>query len=149
MSETPSQVFISYSHEDKSWVSEFVSALRTGGVDPWFADVELAPGDRWADKIQDALRASDTLIVVLSPNHLTSRWVFFELGAAIADKKRIVPVLAANLDIAQIPIPLRQFQVLRANSPQEAGQKVAAVLETGTHEQKARGKSASGSKAVG
>lgn len=149
MTETPSQIYISYSHGDKPWVSEFVSALRAGGVDPWYADAELAPGDRWADKVQDALRKSDTLIVVLSPRHLTSPWVSFELGAAIADKKRIVPVLTENLDIGQIPAPLRLYQMLRAKSPQEAGQRVAEALESRTRDHKAPSTSAGSNKVNG
>jgi hypothetical protein len=54
--------------------------------------------------------------------------MFFELGAAIADRKRIIPVLTEDLDIQSIPPLLRQFQALQATSPEEAGQKVADVI---------------------
>jgi hypothetical protein len=132
MSEKHYDVFLSYSSKDKPWVSEFASALRAGGVKAWFDVADLAPGERWQEKIQEALRESSTLIVILSPNSIDSPWTFFELGAAVADNKRIIPVLLEDVDLARVPIALRQFQALRERSPIEAGKKVAEVLERTT-----------------
>ena len=129
MPEKHYDVFLSYSSKDKPWVSEFVSALRTGGVQAWFDVADIAPGERWQEKIQEALRESGTLVIVLSPNSIESPWTFFELGAAVADKKKIIPVLLEDVDLARIPVALRQFQVLRENSPKEAGKRVAEALE--------------------
>ncbi len=122
-------VFLSYSFKDKPWVSEFASALRDAGVKTWFDVSELAPGERWQDKIQEALRDSSTLIIILSPNSVESPWTFFELGAALADKKRIIPVVAEDVDLMRIASLLRQFQFLKESSPREAGRRVAEILE--------------------
>jgi len=129
MPEKHYDVFLSYSHEDRPWVSEFVSTLKTGGIKAWFDMADIAPGDRWQEKIQEALRESGTLVMVLSPNSITSPWMFFELGAAFADKKRIIPVLIGDMDTAKIPMALQKFQALREKSPQEAGKRVVGVLE--------------------
>nr|VFK22010.1 MAG: TIR domain-containing protein [Candidatus Kentron sp. LFY] len=128
MSEKHYDVFLSYSPKDRPWVSEFASVLKTGGVKAWF-DADIAPGEYWQDKIQDALRESGTLVMVLSRNNLESPWMFFELGAAVAGKKRIIPVLPYDMDIAQIPEALWKFQPLRESSPQEAGKRVAEVIK--------------------
>jgi hypothetical protein len=56
---------------------------------------------------------------------------FFELGAAVADKKRIIPVIAQDVDISQVPLPVRRFQMVREESPIEAGKRVAGVIERG------------------
>jgi TIR domain len=129
MSEKHYDVFLSYSFKDKTWVSEFASALRAGGIKAWFDVADLAPGEHWQEKIQEALRESSTLVIILSPNSVDSPWTFFELGAAVADNKRIIPVLLEGIDLARVPIPFRQFQALRGQSPIEAGKKVAEVLE--------------------
>nr|VFK08271.1 MAG: TIR domain-containing protein [Candidatus Kentron sp. LPFa]VFK24111.1 MAG: TIR domain-containing protein [Candidatus Kentron sp. LPFa] len=128
MSEKHYDVFLSYSHKDRPWVTEFVSALETSGVKTW-SDADIAPGERWQEKMQEALRESSTLIMVLSPNNTQSHWMFFELGAAIGGEKRIIPILLNELDIGRIPVALRQFQALRESSPQEAGKRVAEVLD--------------------
>ncbi len=109
-------------------MSEFAAALRAGGVKAWF-DEDLAPGERWQDKLQEALRESRALIIVLSPNSIHSPWMFFELGAAVADDKRIIPVLLDDMDWNLVPTPLRKFHALREQSPREAGNKVAEALE--------------------
>jgi hypothetical protein len=129
MAEKHYDVFLSYSHKDKTWVSEFVSTLKTGGVKAWFDPADLVPGDRWQEKIQEALRESGTLIIIISPNSINSPWTFFELGAAIADKKRIIPILLEEVDLSRVPVPIRQFQILKEPSPQKAGKRVAEVIE--------------------
>ncbi len=103
-------VFLSYSMKDREWVSEFANALREAGVATWFDVAALTPGTRWQDEIQAALRASRTLVVVLSPNSIDSPWIFFEVGAAVADQQRIIPVLTEDLDVPRIPVLLQQFQ---------------------------------------
>nr|VFK52439.1 MAG: TIR domain-containing protein [Candidatus Kentron sp. TUN]VFK52962.1 MAG: TIR domain-containing protein [Candidatus Kentron sp. TUN]VFK57954.1 MAG: TIR domain-containing protein [Candidatus Kentron sp. TUN] len=130
-SEQPYEVFLSYSHEDKSWVSKFVSVLKTSGVNAW-SHADIFPGERWQEKIQEALRESNTLVMVLSPSSIINRRMFFELEAAVADKKRIIPVILEDLDISRIPAALLKFQALREESPQEAGKRVAKILEKNT-----------------
>ncbi len=131
MGDETCDLFISSSHKDRAWVSEFVATLRKEGLHPWSAD-ELAPGDTWQDSIEKALRDSKTLIMVISPDILKSEWVFFELGAAIAGKKRIIPIITKDFDWSQIPLMLRRYQFLNEPSPSIAGKRVAEVV--GKHE---------------
>lgn len=121
-------VFLSYSHNDSAWVKEFVTTLKSAGITTWFDADDIKPGDNWQSAIQQALRESNTLVLVLSKNNVNSPWTFFELGAAVADKKRIIPVLAGDLDISQIPLLVRNFQMLHTQSPSEAGKKVAEAI---------------------
>lgn len=123
------EVFLSYSSRDRAWVSEFAAALRDAGVKSWFDVSDLAPGERWQERIQEALRDSNTLVVILSPNSVESPWTFFELGAAVADRKRIIPVLTEDVEVTHVPLLLKQFQFLKEESPREAGKRVAEVLE--------------------
>jgi hypothetical protein len=120
-------VFLSYSHKDRPWVSQFVESLREAGLTV-FDNADILPGERWDVQIQEVLRESTNLIVVLSPNSVESPWTFFELGAAVADNKRIVPVLTQDMDIENIPTSLRRFQFLKEPSPLEAGERVAQVV---------------------
>jgi hypothetical protein len=121
-------IFLSYSQKDRLWVSEFVSALRESGITEWFNVQDLRPGGRWQEKIQEALRQSSTLVVILSPNSVDSPWTFFELGAAIADEKRIIPVLCEDIEIKRIPLLLSHLQFLKESSASVAGERVAEVL---------------------
>jgi len=123
-------VFISYSLKDKPWVAEFASALKEAGVKALFDVAELSPGDRWQDQIQDALRSSRTLVVILSRNSAENPWTFFELGAALADQKRIIPVLSEEVGPETLA-PFLRFQFLKEFSPREAGRLVADAIVKG------------------
>lgn len=121
-------VFLSYSVKDKDWVQAFSSALKKSGVETWFDAAGLTPGERWRDRVEDALRESRSLIAIVSPNSIHSPWTFFEIGAAVADHKRIIPVLTEGVDWTDLPSPLTQFQGLKESGPEDAARKVAAAL---------------------
>ncbi len=53
---------------------------------------------------------------------------FFELGAALAGGKRIVPVLSDDVDPSEIPAAVRQFQFVREKSPEAAARRVAEAV---------------------
>lgn len=121
-------VFISYSAKDRPWVAEFTSALREAGVEALFDVAEVRPGEPWQEHLESALRTSKTLVLILTPTSVASPWTLFELGAAIGDHKRIIPVMAADLDPGEIPQVLRRYQFLTEPSPREAGRRVAETL---------------------
>src|ERR1700674_4022715 len=126
-------VFLSYSSKDRPWVSEFVTTLRNKGVQAWFDVHDLAPGDLWQEKLQNALRDSRFLIIMLSANNVESPWMFFEFGASMADQKHIIPILLGDLEPSRIPLSLRRFQLLKDVSAVEAGKRIAEVTAQSLH----------------
>lgn len=124
----PEGIFISYSHSDTEWVREFVSELRQQGISSWFDEAELKPGMVFTDAIENAFRHSDTLIFVVSPDSIHSKWFNFELGAALGTGKRIVPVVPEDMDPAQLPHPLRIRKYLQRRSPRQTAEAFASAL---------------------
>jgi hypothetical protein len=128
-------VFLSYSSPGQPWIRQFIDALSANGVSEWFDAHDILPGERWQAQIERALRESRVLILVLTPDSVQKPWTFFELGAALADGKRIVPVLSADVDPSEIPAVVRQFQFVREQSPEAAARRVAEAI---AHETAAR-----------
>jgi hypothetical protein len=93
-------VFVSYASEDQEWAREFTAALEEAGVTTWFDAHRILAGERWQQAIEEALCQSRILILILNHDSMKRPWTFFELGAAVADQKRIVPVLAEDIDVA-------------------------------------------------
>jgi len=122
-----SSVFISYAHPDAKKAEEFASGLRSAGVRVWM-DSELAAGERWRDRIAHELRHAPTIIFLLTSHSCNSSWMYFEIGAAIAGKKRILPVLLDDLDVTAIHPPLRQYKWIREGDPSIAAEIVAEQL---------------------
>lgn len=126
-------IFLSYARQDEAWVEKFVDALHASGIhNTWFEDKTIAVGDVWVDRIENALRQSDTFIVFFSANSLENSNVLFEVGAAFANNKTIVPVLIGDVDENRIPLSLSRRQWLRADSPREAAKQAARII---THSQ--------------
>jgi hypothetical protein len=121
-------IFISYSQSDKAWASKFANELEANGVHAWFDEAEIAIGDRWADKLEEALRESPVIAVLISPEYLASPSSVFELGAAVGGNKKIIPIVTQRIENPSLPSLLRDRRLLQETSPQAAGRLVAEVV---------------------
>ena len=73
-------LFISYASEDKTaFVAPLASALSAFGVNVWYDDYELKPGDSLSRSIDAGLAKSNYGVVVLSPSFISKRWTEYEL----------------------------------------------------------------------
>ncbi len=89
------KIFISYSRKDIDFVRKLAADLEKANYDVWWDITDLRGGDEWVTRIEAAIEASQTVIVVLSPNSLQSEWVRKEYTQAIGLHKRIIPIMFA------------------------------------------------------
>jgi hypothetical protein len=61
------RVFLCYAPSDLARVRELYRQLRTAGVQPWFDEEHLLPGQDWQQAIRKAVRETDAVVVCLSP----------------------------------------------------------------------------------
>jgi len=127
-------VFISYSGQDDSFASQLISNLRERGISTW-ANAGFKPGETWVDQSQKALKESEIFVVSIRAHSEDSPWKFFELGAAVAAKKRIIPIaLGDSTQPPALPAILSKYPVLINPSPLEAGQRVAEAVKKASKE---------------
>ena len=97
-----SDVFISYAHEDATFVERLQAALASRGCDAWVDSAGIEPADRWRPSAEEAIDRSDALLFVISADSLRSEPCLGELHHATAVNKRIIPVCvdeaAADID---------------------------------------------------
>ncbi|OEU63955.1 MAG: hypothetical protein BBJ57_13940 [Desulfobacterales bacterium PC51MH44] len=74
-------IFISYSHHDSQLAESIYSKLNDAGMRCFLAEKDIA-AERWEDRIRDALRASQRILLLITPNSKDSPWVVAEHGAA-------------------------------------------------------------------
>src|SRR5687768_13788131 len=101
------RTFVSYSRADSPFAVKLASDLRANGASVWLDQLDIAPGARWDNAIEDALRRSARVIVVLSPTSVASQNVQDEVSFALDEGKMIVPVL---VEACSIPMRLRRLQ---------------------------------------
>lgn len=102
-------VFISHSSADKDFARKLTSALRKSGIEVWIDEAEIKGGSSLFDRISAGLIETDYLVVILSPNSVSSEWVNREINSALLEeieKKqvRVIPVLYKS---CEIPVFLR------------------------------------------
>jgi len=76
-----SPLFISYSHQDKSFVDKMDTMLTEKGVRFW-RDIHDATAGRLETQIDRAMRLNPTVLLVLSKNSIQSDWVEHEVRTA-------------------------------------------------------------------
>lgn len=96
-----SQVFISYKREEKSsaFVLQLKEKLETAGFDVWIDQSLLRPGQLWIQEIDNAIKASIALIVVLTPEAHQSLYVTYEWSFAVGRGMPIIPLLLEETEI--------------------------------------------------
>src|SRR5688500_2704260 len=101
------RTFVSYSRADSQFAVKLASDLRANGASVWIDQLDIAAGARWDDAIEEALRRSARVIVLLSPKSAASQNVMDEVSFALDEGKTIVPVLVER---CTIPMRLRRLQ---------------------------------------
>lgn len=125
------KVFISYSHSDldHAWLRAFVESLRDRDLDVWFDEWSIQPGDRIDDALETGLRTSDAIVAVIPSASPERPNLYFELGAAVGAKKRLILVVDPSA-ASSIPYDLRRRQWITFKEPDETAREVAEAIAT-------------------
>jgi hypothetical protein len=95
-------VFISYARADQAWVKVLAENLHQSGVEVFFDEWEIGPGDVLVHRLDEGLRATNGVLVV-SPIALERPWVQQEYAAMVTravDKQlRLIPVLLKDAEM--------------------------------------------------
>lgn len=87
--------FISHSSLDKETiVDELVQQLENKQFNVWYDQNNISYGDNINKEVQEGLRKSFALILVVTHNFFQSKWVYFESGQySIFQKAKIIPII--------------------------------------------------------
>jgi len=89
-------VFISYAQADEKIAKKVGKGLEQAGLRVWDLERKMLPGELWSDSVSKALRASDAMIVLVTPDAARSSQVRSEIDFALskgAFKNRLIPVM--------------------------------------------------------
>lgn len=102
------RVFVSHSgiKEDMAFARKLGKLLVQRLNAHAFTTHELSLGENWETKLRNELRQADVVLVLLSRDSVSSKWVLHELGAAWAMHKPIIPVVTTRDILKKIPVAL-------------------------------------------
>ncbi len=90
-------IFISYSRNDRPVVQHMASALQHEGFNVWW-DTEIPPGSTFADVIDKRLNEADCVLVIWSSSSVKSNWVQEEADDGL-QSGRLIPVMIEEIDL--------------------------------------------------
>lgn len=89
-------IFISYSRKDSIEASNLVSTLQSKGFNVWFDQDGILSGDAFKRAITNAIINSTIILFLSSKNSNNSGWTAKELGIALDEQKKIIPIKLDN-----------------------------------------------------
>src|SRR5215213_4620404 len=113
------KIFLSWSGAQSRYIAESLRDWLPNviqQVSPWLSAEDISPGIRWSDLLAQELMQAEFGIICLTPENVTAPWLLFEAGALskAVPHSRVVPFLY-DLNYAEIPSPLSQFQAIKAS----------------------------------
>jgi hypothetical protein len=124
-------VFISYSQRDAELAARVETALGHVGLEAINPARELQSGENWRKGIQSAIKRSDAVIVLIStPQYLSSSWTSYEVGIAEALGKRVMLLLPDKYPVTELPADLASTQIVEFDpqAPERAAHDIASRL---------------------
>lgn len=123
------QIFISHAASDREWAREFATEMHDLGANVWFDDFNIGPGDSISDSLEKALRESEIVVLPITRESLNNSNFFFELGAAMSMNKKVIPIVAEDVDRSQLPASLTGVRFLKRRSPRDTAEELAKALK--------------------
>ena len=80
------KVFLSYTSDDTEVARRIAEALTAAGIDTWWSEWSIAPGDSLRQKIDEGLADCTHFLVLLTPQSIEKPWVNAEMDAALVQK---------------------------------------------------------------
>lgn len=105
------KVFLSHASSDKPTVRSIAAALEDGGLEVWLDEADVRVGESIPEAVATGLAESDVLLLALSHEALSSRWVKREMNAFIVIAMSTgKPILPCRLDNAEPPTLLADIK---------------------------------------
>jgi TIR domain len=92
------QVFLSHSTHDLVWAERLKASIEGMGVPVYLAEQDVRPGMNLAEKVTQAIDASEVVVVLISDNSVSASYVNHEIGCALKAKKVIIPLVQPGIE---------------------------------------------------
>jgi len=127
-------VFICYAREDAEFVwGRLVRALEARGKSVWIDRVDIPPAADWRDRIEKGIVAARAFLFVISPDAVRSYECGQELRQAINAQKRLIPILAREVEPDDVAFELKRLNWVELRDDEhfeENVEQLIAALET-------------------
>lgn len=110
-------VFVSHNRQQKPWVRSLVSQCRRRGLRVFFDEDDIEPGEDIVTGIERGLQGSKHIVVIISPDAMSSRWVALETALSVyldpdGAERKVIPVLLENTPLDTIRVAIQRLNMV-------------------------------------
>jgi WD40 repeat protein len=122
------QVFMSYSRKDKDFVRRLNDALVGQKREAWVDWKDIPLTAEWQQEILTNIETTENFIFVISPQSATSPNCKKEIDHAVANHKRMFPIVRRHIPDDAVPEALRKFQWIDFSDDNSFESRFAALV---------------------
>jgi hypothetical protein len=125
------EVFLSHATADAEHVELVSRQIEALGIDVYLAEHDPKPGTSIVQKVEETLKRSDAVVVLITSTSVNSAYVQQEIGLARAYGKVIVPIIEKGVDRSRLGLLSEvEWLELDLSAPAEAMANVTASLQS-------------------
>jgi len=113
------QLFISYSRKDIEFARRITERFETEGLETWVDWQDIPPSVDWMKEIQKGIEEADIFLYLVSPDSISSEVCAKEVEYAVANGKRILPVIVREFDTKTAPTTISHLNWIFFCRPQD------------------------------
>ena len=106
------RIFVSYSRKNIDFCKRLTAILQERELDFWVDWDGIPPTVDWMKEIQKGIEEADTFIFIISPDSITSKVCKEELALAVKNGKRLIPVVASEIQWDEVPAELSHLNYI-------------------------------------
>ncbi|MDO9301164.1 MAG: TIR domain-containing protein [Anaerolineales bacterium] len=102
-------IFISYSRKDSAAARKLMQEFKANNLDVWVDWEDIPPAVDWLDQVLQGIERADAFVFLVSPDSALSEVCKVEVEHARKNHKRIIPVLARDVDPKNVVPTIRDL----------------------------------------
>jgi hypothetical protein len=121
-------IFISYSRKDKAFVRRLADALEAQGRETWVDWDDIRPAEDFTDAIYSGIEQARIFVFISSPDYVASVSCGRELGHALKNNKRLIPIVCREIEQGKVPPALSDLDWILFRDDHNFGKSVERLL---------------------
>jgi formylglycine-generating enzyme required for sulfatase activity len=106
------KIFVSYSRKNIDFCRRLTGELQKRDLDFWVDWEGIPPTVDWRQQIQKGIEEADTFLFIISPDSVKSKVCSEELGIAVKNGKRLIPVVVKDVTRDERPPELSHLNYI-------------------------------------
>ncbi len=113
------QIFISYSRKDTEFARRLTESFAAQNMEAWVDWQDIPPSVDWMKEIQTGIEQADIFLFIVSPDAVRSDVCAQEVEHAVLNGKRLIPVIARDIETKDVPATITHLNWIFFSRPQD------------------------------